>query len=124
MPNPLTGQLFIIKLVWLTYFLEVFTFSIAFCAHSLQKTGLSLIVFAAYIYVGEPILRSVIGDPVASYLPAKAISNLIVAPNTALLELIGVSFRESVRLTDVLLSLSYLVLFTILSILLIKKRDL
>ncbi len=108
------------------YFLEVFTFLVfaLFTALLLQKTGLSLIVFAAYIYVGEPILRSIIGDPVASYLPAKAISNLIVAPNTALLELIGVSFRESVRLTDVLLSLSYLVLFTILSILLIKKRDL
>jgi ABC-2 type transport system permease protein len=108
------------------YFLEVLTFLVfaLFVALLLRKTGLSLIVFAAYVYIGEPILRSIIGEPVSSYLPAKVISNLIVAPNTALLELFGVSFRESVRLYDVLLSLSYLVLFIILSILLIKKRDL
>ncbi len=108
------------------YFLEVVTYLAfaLFVAILLQKTGLSLIIFAAYVYIGEPILRSIIGEPVSSYLPAKVISNLIVAPNTALLELFGVSFRESVRLSDVLLSLSFLFLFTFFCILLIKKRDL
>jgi ABC-2 type transport system permease protein len=108
------------------FFLEMVTYLIfaLFVALLLRKTGLSLIIFAAYIYIGEPILRSILGDPVSPYLPAKAISNLIVAPNTALLELFGVSFRESVRFVDVSVSLLYLALFSILSRVLIKKRDL
>lgn len=123
----LTWSVFIDKSWFIAvFFLEVFTFLLfaLFVALLIRKTGLSIILFGAYIYVGEPILRSMLGDPVSSYLPAKAIANLIVAPNTALLELFGVTFRESVRFIDVILTVVYLAMFAILSLVLIKKRDL
>jgi hypothetical protein len=64
-----------------------------------------------------------LNEDVARYLPLKTFGRMIDVPNTALMKLFGVNFREYIDLMDVFLSLLYLSIFLVITYLIIKKRD-
>jgi len=108
------------------YFLEVFTFLLMamMFAFLLQKQGLAIGIFALYYYVAEPIIAFRLPDGVARFLPIKMITHIIDVPNSSLMKLFGVNFRETVSRIDVLGCLGYSVLFVVVVYLFLKNRDL
>ncbi len=108
------------------YFLEVFTFLLMamMFAFLLQKQGLAIGIFALYYYVAEPIIAYKLPAGVARFLPIKMITHLIDIPNSSLMKLFGVNFRETVSWLDVWSCLAYSVLFVVIVYLFLKKKDL
>ncbi len=109
-----------------TYFLEVFTFLLMamMFAFLIQKQGLAIGIFALYYYVAEPIIAFRLPDGVARFLPIKMITHLIEVPNSSLMKLFGINFRETVSRIDIWGSLGYSVLFVVIVYLFLKNRDL
>ncbi len=89
----------------------------------LKRSGLTIVGFSVYYIIIEPLIRFNIDDNIAQRLPMKSFGNLIDVPNTSLMKLFGVNFREFIRITDVLFALGYIAIFLIVSYLVIKKRD-
>lgn len=108
------------------YFLEVFTFLLMamMFAFLLQKQGLTIGIFALYYYVGEPIIAYGLPKGFARFLPIKMITHLIDIPNSSLMKLFGVNFRETVSWLDVWSCLLYSVLFVVIVYLFFNKKDL
>ncbi len=108
------------------YFLEVFTFLLMamMFAFVLQKQGLAIGIFALYYYVLEPIIAFKLPDGVARFLPIKMITHLIDVPNSSLMKLFGVNFRETVSWIDIWGCLGYSILFIWLVYFFLKNRDL
>jgi len=107
------------------YFLEVFAFlSFAFMAATLlQKAGLAIIVFTIYVLIAEPILAFRLPEDAAWFLPMKSIGRMIDIPNTAIMKLFGVNFRETVEWIDILMVVAYSSIFLFFSYLKIRKSD-
>jgi ABC-type transport system involved in multi-copper enzyme maturation permease subunit len=109
----------------LAYFLEVF----GVCSFALmlsillKRSGLTIVVFSVYFFIAEPILGFKLNVELAKYLPLKTFGRLIDVPNTALMKLFGVNFREFIDPFDVLLSIIYTVILLIITYIIIKKRD-
>lgn len=89
----------------------------------LKRSGLTIVVFSVYFFIAEPVLGFELNEDVARYLPLKTFGRMIDVPNTALMKLFGVNFREYIDLMDVFLSLLYLSIFLVITYLIIKKRD-
>lgn len=112
------------QFVW-AYFLEL----LGVCSFALmlsiilKRSGVSIVVFSVYFFILEPVLRFNLDDPIASRLPMKAFGKLIDVPNTSLMKLFGVNFREFISISDVIVSLVYLCIFLIVSYIIIHKRD-
>lgn len=107
------------------YFLEVLTFSILamFIAFLVKRSILAIGALALYSYIIEPIISGSLPDSLAKFLPGEAIGNLIDIPNSALLQMFGVSFRENVSTQDAITCLVYSFLFTSLIFLFYQKKD-
>ncbi len=108
------------------YFLEVFTFLLMamMFAFLLQKQGLAIGIFALYYYVAEPIIAFRLPGGVARFLPIKMITRLIDVPNSSLMKLFGVNFRETVSWIGVWGCLAYSILFVAAVYFFLKNRDL
>lgn len=108
------------------YFLEVFTFLLMamMFAFLLQKQGLAIGIFALYYYVAEPIIAFRLPEGVARFMPIKMITHLIDVPNSSLMKLFGVNFRETVSWIDVWGCLVYSLLFVAAVYFFLKNRDL
>lgn len=89
----------------------------------LKRSGLTIVVFSVYFFIAEPVLGFKLNEDVARYLPLKTFGRMIDVPNTALMKLFGVNFREFIDVMDVFLSLLYLSIFLVITYLIIKKRD-
>lgn len=123
----LTAALVFSKMFFVpAYFLEVFTFLLLamLFAFVLQKQGLAIAIFALYYYVLEPIIAFKLPDGVARFLPIKMITHLIDVPNSSLMKLFGVNFRETISWVDIWGCLGYSILFIGLVYLFLKNRDL
>jgi ABC-type transport system involved in multi-copper enzyme maturation permease subunit len=107
------------------YFLEVF----GICSFALmisillKRSGLAIVVFSVYFFIVEPVLGFKLNENIAKYLPLKTFGRLIDVPNTGLMKLFGVNFREFIEPMDVLLSIFYSFIFLLITYLVIKKRD-
>ncbi len=123
----LTVALVLAKIYFVpAYFLEIFAFLLLamLFAFVLQKQGLAISVFALYYYVLEPVVAFKLPDAIARFLPIKMITHLIDVPNSSLMKLFGVNFRETVSWTDVWGCAAYSLLFIALVYLFLKNRDL
>ncbi len=122
----LTLILFVEKIAFLpAYFLELFafsTFAMAF-AFVIQRTGLSIALFALYYYLIEWVLSFALPDEIADYLPIESMGNLIDAPNSSLMQMFGVNFSEVVSIPDVITSVIYCLLSILIVYLMINRRD-
>lgn len=107
------------------YFLELLTLSLMamFAAFLLKSSGLAIILFAVYYIVIENILSWVLPDSIASFLPVHSLESLIDVPNSALMQMFGVNFSESVSIPDVFICLFWCLAFIGITFLFLKKRD-
>ena len=107
------------------YFLELFTFSLLamFMGFLFKRSGLSIVMLALYYYIIETILGYSLPEKVYSFLPVKSMSNLIDVPNSALMQMFGVNFREYVSLPDVFICSFWSVFFIGITYLLLRNRD-
>jgi ABC-2 type transport system permease protein len=108
------------------YFLEVFTFLLfaMLFGFLLKKQGLTIGIFALYYYVIEPMVAFRLPENVARFLPVKMITHLIDVPNSSLMKLFGIHFRENILATNVVGCLIYSVVFVFLVYLSLKNSDL
>jgi ABC-type transport system involved in multi-copper enzyme maturation permease subunit len=124
--NQITSALIFQKMYFVpAYFLELFTFSLfaMMIAFLVKKQGLSIGVLALYFYVIEPLAAYKMPDDISKYLPVKTIGRLIDIPNSSLMKLFGVNFREYVATTDVVLCLVYALLFVFVVKWVLQKSD-
>jgi ABC-type transport system involved in multi-copper enzyme maturation permease subunit len=108
------------------YFLELFTFcSLGFLiAFGLRRSGLAIGLLAFYYYILEPAVSFMLPEAVAKYLPVEAMSNLIDIPNSALMNMFGINFREFVSVPDAITCLVYCFFFIGIVFLIYSKKDL
>ena len=108
------------------YFLEVFTFLLfaLMFGFLLKKQGLSIGIFALYYYVVEPMVAFRLPEGVARFLPIKMITHLIDVPNSSLMKLFGVNFRETVSAVDAVGCLVYAALFAAIVYFHLRRSDL
>ncbi len=122
----LTTTLILQKALFIpAYFLEVLTFGILamLIAFLVQRSILAIGALALYYYILEPIVGGMVPDKFSKYLPVEAIGNLIDIPNSALMQMFGVSFRENVSLQDAIICIVYCILFTGLIFIFYRKKD-
>ena len=111
------------------YFLQVLGYmSLAFfITHLLRKQGMSIVAFLLYAFVAEPVLQyKVFKDwiplpQVAEYLPIHALGQLVPNPFPAYF---GFGEAAIYQTQPVVVTASYIVVFTLLSYALIRWRDL
>ncbi len=108
------------------YFLELFAFmTLALMIGLLVKrSGLAIGILLLFYYIIEPILVHKLPYHIGDYLPFQAIANLIDIPNTSIMKIVGLNFREYITVSDTLVTLAYVSLFTYLMYLVLRKRDL
>ncbi len=107
------------------YFLELFSFSVLalMIAFLVKKQGLSIGILALYFYVIEPLVAYKLPDSVSHFLPVKVMGRLIDIPNSSLMKIFGVNFREYVAVQDVVLCLFYSLLFIAIVYWFLKRSD-
>jgi len=110
------------------YFLELFTF-LVFCmffAILLKRTGIAFIALFVYMIV-EPIIDYKIPDAITPYLPLNAMNRIIQTPNTSLIKVktseFNFDFQEFIAPQDVAVCVGYAALFIVISLLILKQRD-
>ncbi len=122
-----TGALMIEKAGFVAaYFLEVFTFGVMamFFGFLIRKPMLSIGALAVYYYIVEPILSVKLPGQIVPFLPVEAMGNLIDIPNTALMKMFGVNFRDYVSLQDGITCVVYSIVFIMLIFLIYRRKDL
>ncbi len=110
----------------LAYFLEVFTFSILglMIGFLLKRSGLAIGTLILYYYIIEPVISFKISGKISSFFPVKSMSNLIDVPNSSLMKLFGMNFRDYVATQDVVMCIIYSFLFIGIVWLHLKHSDL
>lgn len=108
------------------YFLELFAFMILALLIGIlvKRSGFAIGILLLYYYIIENILNYKLPNNLGDYLPLQAVANLIDVPNTSLMKLVGLNFREYIAVSDTIVTIAYSVLFTYLMFLLLRKRDL
>jgi len=108
------------------YFLELVTFSMLglLIAFLIKKSGLAIGLLALYYYILEPVISRMLPETVANYLPVVSMGNLIDVPNSPLMQMFGVNFREYVSIPDVFITLAWSIVFAGIIYLYLRKQDL
>ncbi len=116
-----TRKLFFI----LAYFLELLAFGsfALFVAFLLKRSALAIGLLAFYYFILERIIAYKLPDEVAAFLPIKAIGNLVDVPNSNLMKLFGVNFREYVATQDIIVSIVWMAIFIGSVFFMMRKRD-
>lgn len=107
------------------YFLELFAFMLFALLLGIlaKRSGFTIGLLLLYFYVIERFANYKLPDEWGDFLPLQAIGNLIDIPNTELMKIFGVSFREFVSVQDVVVVSIYTALFIFFSHYTLKKRD-
>jgi len=125
--DQVTSALFFEKIEFLpAYFLELFTFcSLALMlAFLIQRSGLSIGLLALYYYIIEPVVARTLPGTVSKFLPVKSMGNLIDVPNSSLMKMFGVNFREFISVPDIYICIVYSIVFIGITFLVITRKDL
>ena len=99
-----------------------YLFLAMFMSVLIRKTGLAIVLLLAYSYIIEPLLTFKLPEAVAYYFPVKLINNLITVPFKKYI--VGFSYQTTIPALDFVISLLYMAVFIILTIWVIRKRDL
>jgi ABC-type transport system involved in multi-copper enzyme maturation permease subunit len=107
----------------LAYYIELVVYFIyaLFFAIVLKRTGVSIILLLVYDFIFEPILSWSLPERLGGFLPMSTIDNLNTFPFT---RYIGNDVAQGVSIEQLAWAISYGVIFTVLSYLIIKRRDL
>lgn len=87
----------------------------------IKRSGLSIALLILYSLIIEPILGYMLPQSAAPYLPLRTLKDLIPFPFSKYL---GAIVQESISLTGIGLAFLYILLFSALVLLLLRKRDL
>lgn len=107
------------------YMLEMFTFC-AMClmiAFLVKGPILSVAVLMIY-YIGELIMSYTLPEALSPYLPFVSMRNIIDTPNSSLMKLFSINFREYISIPDTITCVIYSVVFIGIVYLVLRKRDL
>ena len=120
------GLVFERNIFLFAYFLELFAFmTLALMIGILVKrSGFALGILLLYYYIIEPILSYKLPYDIGDYLPLQTVANLIDVPNTSLMKLFGLNFREYIAVSDTLITIAYTCLFSYFMFITLRKRDL
>lgn len=107
------------------YFLELFTFGAMslLIAFLIKKPGPAIALLALYYYIAEPVVSRILPAAVSRYLPVVSLGNLIDVPNSSLMKMFGINFREYVSVPDVFISLAWSIAFIGIIYLILRKQD-
>lgn len=110
----------------LAYFLEVFGFSMLalMIGFLVQRSIFALGILFVYAVIAEPIAVHYSPEWLKPFLPVNAISHLVELPNSGLMRIFGIHFKEYIDIQDVLVTLTWSAIFAGVSIWVIRKRDL
>ena len=108
------------------YFLELTAFMIfaLLLGFLTKRAAFAIGLLALYYYIIENWLNYKLPDDWGDFLPLQAVANLIDIPNTQLMKLFGLNFREYIAVLDVIVVLVYSLTFIYLMYLILRKRDL
>lgn len=117
-------KIYIIPLYFLMMF-SFLTFAIMI-SFLLRKTGLSLISLIFYSYILEPIFAFKFEDSFGQYLPLNQINKLIGFPENNFSEFLKIQNNDVPQSMEsiVLIVIFYSALFSFISYMIVKKRDL
>lgn len=120
------GSIFNKSWFLLAFFLEVFCFSMfaLMIGFLVQRSIFALGVLFVYSVIAEPIAVHYSPEWLKPLLPVNAIGRLIELPNSALMKLFGIHFKEYIDFQDVLVTLVWSAVFAAVSIWVTKKRNL
>jgi hypothetical protein len=107
----------------LAYFIELLTYFIyaLFLALMLKKTGLSVILLLVYDFILEPIISWSLPEKMRSFLPMNTIDNLNKFPFT---KYVHMEIQSVVSIEQLSWAIVYGIIFSFLSYLVLKKKDL
>lgn len=107
------------------YFLEMFTYSafVLLLVFLIKRPVISVAVLIFY-YFGEWILSAKLPESIGAYLPFVSIGNIIDRPNTPILQSFGVTFRETISMSDVFSCIIYCFVFIGIVYLMLRRSDL
>lgn len=108
------------------YFVQVFAFLIFafFIGFWLRKSGFAIGLLLLYRFIAEPIMRLFLPDYIDNFLPMHSMNGLIKMPGISFLQMVGLNFQGSVPIQNLIVSISYSIIFTGLIYIILKKRDL
>jgi len=108
------------------YFLELFAFMTLamMIGMFVKRSGLAIGILLLYYYIIEPFLSYKLPYDIGDYLPLQAVANLIDVPNTSMMKIVGLNFREYISVSDTLVTIAYTCLFSYFMFLILRKRDL
>lgn len=108
------------------YFLELFAFMVfaLLLGILVKRSGFAIGLLALYYYIIENWLNYKLPEGWGDFLPLRAVARLIDIPNTSLMKLFGLNFREYIAAQDIIVVSSYTALFIYLMFLILRKRDL
>ncbi len=106
------------------FLLEIFTFCALclFIAFLIKGPILSVAVLMIY-YIVEMILSFKLPESISPYLPFVSMRNIIDTPNSSIMKLFNMNFREYVSIPDTITCLVYCVVFIGIVYLVLQKRD-
>lgn len=110
----------------LAFFLEVVAFtSFALMIGLLVKKSIfAMGVLAIWAVIADPIITHYLGDWYKQFMPINSITTLIELPNSILMKMFGMQFKEFIELTDLLIVLAWTTVFNGISWYILKIRNL
>ncbi len=108
------------------YFLELFTFGSMslLIAFLIKKSGPAIAMLALYYYILEPIISRMLPGTISKYLPVVSMGNLIDVPNSPLMQMFGINFRDTVSVPDVFITFGWNIVFIGVILLVLRRQDL
>jgi len=108
------------------YFLQVLAYSFFALMLGLlmKKSLLAMGVLFVWTIIAEPVICHYLKKPLNNFMPIHSIANLIELPNSPLMKMFGMEFREYIEWQGIVTAMGWMVVFASVSWLLIKNRSL
>jgi len=105
------------------YFIELVVYFIyaLFLAVLIRRTGLSIILLLVYDFIIEPIISWSLPESIGGFMPMSVIDNLNTFP---FLKYVDDSASQNLTLDHIIWAITYGVVFSLFSYLILKRRDL
>jgi hypothetical protein len=110
----------------LAFFIEVIAFtSFALMIGLLVKKSIfAMGVLAIWAVIADPIITHYLGDWYKQFMPINSITTLIELPNSILMKMFGMQFKEYIEITGLAIVLVWTIIFNTVSWYILKIRNL
>ncbi len=110
----------------LAFLLEVIAFSSFALMIGLlvKKSIFAMGVLGIWAVIADPIITHYLGETYKQFMPINSITTLIELPNSILMKMFGMQFKEYIELTGLLIVLGWTLIFNTVSWYVLKSRNL